>query len=81
MEFDPVAAGEKAKKVRKLRKGKNYTPRKSKLEPFRNEIAQMFKAGYSLEVIQLHLETEHHCKVHRSTILRYIHSIGVTRHG
>lgn len=81
MEFDPAAAAEKARKVRELRKGRNYKKRTSKLEPFRSEIAKMFKDGYSLELIQIHLETEHHCKTHRSTILRYIHSIGVTRLG
>lgn len=81
MEFDPAAAAEKAKKVRELRKGRNYKKRTSKLEPFRAEIAKMFKDGHSLELIQLHLETERHCQAHRSTILRYIHSIGVTRLG
>ena len=81
MTFDPVKAGENAKKVRELRKARHYKKRTSKLEPFRFEIAQMFKKNHSLEVIQLHLETEHNCKAHRSTILRYIHSIGVTRLG
>lgn len=81
MEFDPDAAAEKAKNVRSLRKGRNYKKRDSKLEPFRSEIAKMFRNGHSLELIQLHLETEHNCSAHRSTILRYIYSIGVTRVG
>lgn len=81
MEFNPITAGEKAIEIRKLRKARNYKPRKSKLEPFRYEIVQMFKKGYSIEVIQLHLDTTHHCKAHRSTILRYLQSIGVTKNG
>ena len=46
MGFDPIAATEAAKKIRALRKGKNYKQ-----------------------------------AVARSTILRYLHSIEVTRNG
>ena len=81
MSFDPIAAGEAAKKTRALRKGKNYKKRTSKLEPFRAEIAKMYTQDYSLELIQLHLKTEHNQYAARSTILRYLHSIGVTRNG
>ena len=79
--FDPVAATEAAKKTRSLRKARNYRKRGSKLEPFRAEIARMYTHGASLELIALHLETEHKIYAARSTILRYLHSIGVTRHG
>ena len=81
MSFDPVEAGEAALKERELRKGKNYKKRTSKLESFRNEIAQMYINGYSLEVIALHLEKTHNQYAARSTIMRYINSIGVTRNG
>ncbi|HCH2567738.1 TPA: hypothetical protein NKS53_004568 [Vibrio parahaemolyticus] len=81
MSFDPIAATEAAKKTRALRKGKNYKKRTSKLEPFRSEIAKMYTHGASLDLIALHLETEHKQYAARSTILRYIHSIGVTRNG
>lgn len=81
MSFDPVAAGEAAKKERALRKGKNYKKRTSKLEPFRTEIAQMYSSGYSLELIALHLQTKHKQYAARSTIMRYLNSIGVTRNG
>ncbi len=81
MSFDPIAAGEAAKEFLTLRKGKNYKKRTSKLEPFRDEISEMFRANLSLEVIQAHLESKHHLKASRSTILRYLHSIGVTRRG
>jgi len=39
MDFDPIAATEAAKKIRALRKGKNYKKRTSKLEHYRAEIA------------------------------------------
>ncbi len=81
MSFDPIAAGEAAKKERQLRKGRNYTKRNSKLEPFRNEIAQMYTSGYSLDLIAIHLHKEHGQKAVRSTIFRYLKSIGVTRNG
>ncbi len=81
MSFDPVAATEAAKKERAKRKGKNYKKRPSKLEPFRGEISKMYRSGTSLELIVLFLETDHHLKVARSTVLRYLHSIGVTRRG
>lgn len=81
MSFDPIAAGEAAKKIRALRKGKNYKKRTSKLEPFRAEIAKMYTQGYSLELIQVHIRHKHKQYAARSTILRYLHSIGVTRHG
>ena len=67
--------------VVRFRKGKNYKKRTSKLEQFRSEIAKMYTHGASLELIALHLETEHKQYAARSTILRYIHSIGVTRNG
>ncbi|WP_036800642.1 hypothetical protein [Photobacterium marinum] len=81
MSFDPVAAGEAAKLERELRKGRNYKKRTSALEPFRNEIAQMYTRGYSLEIIALHLHKNHGLKKNRSTIHRYLKSIGVTRNG
>ncbi|MDV7106393.1 hypothetical protein R3X26_18595 [Vibrio sp. TH_r3] len=81
MSFDPIAAGEAAKKIRTLRKGKNYKKRTSKLEPFRAEIAKMYTHDYSLELIQLHLKDKYNQYAARSTILRYLHSIGVTRNG
>ena len=83
MIFDPVAAGEAAKKERQLRNGQNYKKRISKLEPFRDEIAQMYTKGYSLELIAIHLYKEHgqKAKAARSTILRYLESIGVSRNG
>ena len=81
MDFDPIAATEAAKKIRALRKRKNYKKRTSKLEPYRAEIAQMYIHGASLELIALHLEVNYKQAVARSTILRYLHSIGVTRNG
>jgi hypothetical protein len=81
MSFDPIAATEAAKQTRALRKGKNYKKRTSKLEPFRNEVAKMYTSGASLELSALHLQTQHKQYAARSTILRYLHSIGVTRHG
>ncbi|HIH0843982.1 hypothetical protein KW429_22995 [Vibrio fluvialis] len=81
MSFDPIAATEAAKNTRALRKGKNYKKRTSKLEPFRSEIAKMYKTGASLELISLHLHTVHNQYAARSTILRYLHTIGVTRNG
>ena len=81
MSFDPIAATEAAKQTRALRKGKNYKKRTSKLEPFRSEIAKMYTSGASLELIALHLETQHKQSAARSTIQRYLHAIGVTRHG
>lgn len=81
MSFDPIAATEAAKQTHALRKGKNYKKRTSKLEPFRNEIAKMYTSGATLELIALHLQTQHKQYAARSTILRYLHSIGVTRNG
>jgi len=79
--FDPIAAGESAKKERKLRNGRNYTKRPSKLEPFRNEIAKMYIYGYSLDLISIYLHQSHGQKAARSTIQRYLKSIGITRNG
>lgn len=79
--FDPVAAGEAAKLERQLRKGRNYKKRTSKLEPYRSEIVSMFKTNISLELIAVHLHAEHGQKSARSTIHRYLKSIGVTRNG
>lgn len=81
MSFDPIAAGEAAKKERQLRKGRNYKKRTSKLEPFRAEIVSMFKANNSLDLIAVHLHKEHGQSACRSTIYRYLKSIGVTRNG
>lgn len=81
MSFDPIAATEAAKQTRALRKGKNYKKRTSKLEPFRSEITKMYTSGASLELIGLHIQSEHNQYAARSTILRYLHSIGVTRNG
>ena len=79
--FDPEQAIEDAKAERRLRRARHYKPRQSKLEPYRFEIVQLYTSGASLELIALHLETKHRQKAARSTILRYLHSIGVTRHG
>ena len=79
--FDPIAAGEAAKKERQLRKGRNYKKRISKLDPFRSEISLMFMAGISLDLIAIHLHKEHGQKADRSTIFRYLKSIGVSRNG
>ena len=81
MSFDPIAATEAAKQAHALRKGKNYKKRTSKLEPFRSEIAKMHTSGASLELIALHLQIQHKQYAARSTILRYLHAIGVTRNG
>jgi methyl coenzyme M reductase subunit C-like uncharacterized protein (methanogenesis marker protein 7) len=81
MDFDPITAGKAAKAERALRKGRNYKKRTSKLEPFRNEIARMYVAGCSLELIAVHLHSTHHLKASRSTILKYLRSVGVTRNG
>ncbi len=81
MSFDPIAAGEAARKERQLRKGRNYKKRTSKLEPFRSIITSMYTSGQSLDLIAIHLDTQHNQFAARSTILRYLHSIGVTRHG
>lgn len=81
MSFDPIAAIEAAKAERALRKGKNYKKRTSKLEPFRDEITKMFTSGSSLDLIAIHLDTEYDLHAARSTIHRYIKSIGVTRLG
>ena len=81
MIFDPIAAGEAAKKERKLRQGKNYKKRTSKLEPFRPEIVSMFLKNISLDLIAIHLHKKHGQKSDRSTICRYLKSIGVTRNG
>lgn len=81
MSFDPTRAAEKAKQSLALKKGRNYTPRKSKLEPHRHEIVRMYTQGVSLEVIVEHLMIEHQQSVVRSTVHRYLKSIGVTRYG
>jgi len=81
MSFDPVAAGEAAKKERELRKSRNYKKRISKLEPYRSEIVSMFLANISLDLIAIHLHSEHGQKANRSTIHRYLKTIGVTRNG
>lgn len=81
MTFDPVAAGEAALRERQLRNDKNYKKRTSKLEPFRDEIASMYVKGYSLDAISLHLKTIRYQSAARSTIMRYLRSIGVTRNG
>lgn len=58
----------------------NYTPRKSYLEPYRYEILTMYQAGDSLELIATHLQINKHLKKPaRSTISRYLKSIGVSR--
>ncbi len=81
MSFDPVEAGNAAKLERQLRRGRNYTKRTSKLEPFRAEIVSMFTSDQSLDLIAIHLHSQHGQKVARSTIHRYLKSIGVTRNG
>ena len=81
MPFDPIAAGEAAKMERQLRKGRNYKKRTSKLEPFRAEIVSMYTQGLSLELIATHLHRSHGQSASRSTIHRYLRSIGVTRNG
>lgn len=79
MTFDPLIAGEAAKAERVLRKGRNYKKRTSILEPFRNEIVQLYYGGYSLELVALHLQKTHTVMVARSTIHRYLKSIKVRR--
>ena len=81
MEFDPHTAAQAAKAELVLRKTKHYRQRRSKLEPYRYEIVKLYTAKYSLEVIQTHLLMTHYQKAHRSTILRYLKSIGVTQNG
>ena len=81
MEFDPIKAGQEAKAERALQKARHYKQRKSKLEPFRFEIVQMYTHGISLELIQIHLKRNHGQSAHRSTILRYLQTLGVTRNG
>ncbi len=81
MPFDPVAAGEAAKMERQLRNGRNYKKRTSKLEPFRAEIVSMYTQGLSLELIATHLHRCHGQSANRSTIHRYLKTIGVTRNG
>lgn len=81
MSFDPIEATEKAKQSLALKKGKNYTQRTSKLEPHRHEIVSMYTQGASLEVIVEHLMIKHQQSVVRSTVHRYLKSIGVTRYG
>lgn len=81
MEFDPHLAAKAAQSELTLRKAKHYRQRRSKLEPYRHEIVKLYTEKYSLEVIQTHLLITHHQKAHRSTILRYLKSIGVTQNG
>lgn len=79
MTFNPLIAGEAAKAERVLRKGRNYKKRRSILEPFRNEIVQLYDNGYSLELIAVHIHKNHGINVVPSTIHRYLKSIKVTR--
>ncbi len=79
MSFDANAAIEAAKSERKLRKGRNYKKRTSKLDPFRFEIAQMYAQGASLELIAIHIHRSHKVPVTRTTVWRYLRSIGVTQ--
>lgn len=79
MEFDPHAAIETAKEEITLRKGRHYKRRDSKLEPFRHEVVSMYQSGSTLEQIAVFLELTHHLPVSKSTILRYLRSIGSNR--
>lgn len=68
------------KSVRTIINADKYT-RKSYLEPYRYEIITMYLAGDSLELIATHLEISKPLekKPARSTISRYLKSIGVSR--
>jgi len=66
------------KSVRSIIKADKYT-RKSYLEPHRYEIITMYLAEDSLELIATYLEMKLPRKPARSTISRYLKSIGVSR--
>ncbi len=75
--FDAIAAIEAAKLERDLRKSRHYKKRTSKLEKHRFEIVHMFNNNSSLASIVIHLQTHHKLSVSRSTVLRYLKSIGM----
>jgi len=81
MEFDPIAAADAARTEIALRKSRHFKKRRSKLEPFRHEIVQMYQSGASLNVIATHLSITHKKTTARSTILRYLNSIGAIKNG
>jgi len=64
----------------KTDRSSNYRRRTSKLEPHRKIIADWYRRGDSLELIATYLLNETNIKtVSRSTILRYLNSIGISR--
>lgn len=79
--FDPIAAIAAAKQERELRKSRHYKKRTSKLEKYRSEIVKMFKNDCSLDLIAIHLKTNHNLTVSRSTVGRYLKQLGVERDG
>ena len=81
MIFDINQAGKAATEALKIRGKNNYKKRISKLEPFRNEIYGMSKYGYSFQIITIHMQEVHKIKVSRSTIYRYLKSIGIKING
>ena len=78
MDFDPISAINAAKQERQLRKARNYKKRVSKLEPDRHEIVRMYLRGASLELIAIHLHRKHQLRVARSSISRYLKTVGVS---
>jgi hypothetical protein len=78
LHIDRQRAIDKIASNKKIR-ASNYTPRKSFLEPYRYEILTMYQAKDSLELIATYLEIKLPRKPARSTILRYLESIGVSR--
>ncbi|MBY7998096.1 hypothetical protein KW438_22060 [Vibrio fluvialis] len=81
MSLDVEAVIKEEKAYLANKRASNYTPRKSKLEPFRTLIVELYTGGAPLSVIASKLHREHGQKASRSTIHRYLKSIGVTRLG
>lgn len=75
MFFDPKNEIQKIKQLRISKRKRNYSPRKSKLEPYRFNIMELHNAKASLLVIQDYLNTKHHCHAARSTIHSYIKKV------
>jgi hypothetical protein len=53
---------------------------KSRLTPFRSELVKLHFAGGSLGDLQVWLRSKR-CKVHRSTIYRYLTKLPEMKHG
>ena len=77
MYFDPEKEIQKIKQRRAIQRKKHYSPRQSKLEPYRFNIIELHKANASLSIIQSYLYTTHHCYAARSTIHSYLKKISV----